>query len=173
MRPKQILALGVLALGLSAVPANAQTLQEAIVSNLETVRDKTVALAQVIPADKLSHKVHPDVRSLGEELMHIASSNFRYPTMIGVAPAMVSDAWLRGTVESPEQTVAALNASFDYLFAAIRGITDLNATATVMRREMSMNGYLITMVTHIHEHLGKSISDARSAGIVPPWSEGQ
>ena len=173
MRPTRFIALGALALGLTAPAASAQTLQEAVVSNLETVRDKTVALAHAIPADKLSHKVHPDVRSLGEELMHIAASNFRYPTMIGVAPAGVSQAWLRGTVESPEETAAALTASFDYLFAAVRGITDLNARATVMRNEVSMNGYLITMITHIHEHLGKSISDARSAGIVPPWSEGQ
>jgi hypothetical protein len=154
-------------------PASAQTLQEAVISNLETVRDKTVALAGATPQAMLAHKVHPDVRSLGEELMHIASSNFRYPTMIGVEVADVPETWRSGTVESPEETVRALNASFDYLFAAVRGITDLDATATVRRNEISMNAYLIMMITHIHEHLGKSISDARDAGIVPPWSEGQ
>lgn len=173
MKPSRISGLALAALATITVPASAQTLQEAVVSNLETVRDKTMALARATPQDKLGHKVHPDVRSLGEELMHIASSNFRYPTMIGVAPADVPEAWRSGTVESAEETARALEASFEYLFGAVRGITDLNATAEIRRREMTMNAYLIMMITHLHEHLGKSISDARSAGIVPPWSEGE
>jgi hypothetical protein len=171
MRSTRSLVLGLLALGLTAVPSRAQTLQEAVISNLETVRDKMVAMAEAVPADEYGTKVHPDVRSFGDELMHVASSNYRWPGMIGVeAPADVPEAWRRGTVESPEETAKALNASFDFLFDAIRGIDDLNATATVMRREMSMNAYLLTMTTHLQEHLGKAITDCRAAGVVPPWS---
>jgi len=173
MKPSHPLALLALLSAVASAPASAQTLQEAVVSNLETVRDKTMALARAVPQDKLGHRVHPDVRSLGEELMHIASSNFRYPTMLGAAAADVPEAWRAGTVESPEETARALEASFEYLFGAVRGITDLNATVTMRRNEVTMNAYLVTMITHLHEHLGKSISDARSAGIVPPWSEGQ
>jgi len=171
MNPIRSLALGALVLAMTAVPASAQTMQEAVISNLETLRDKMVALAGAVPADKYDHKVHPDVRSVGEELMHIASSNYRWPGMIGVdAPDSAPEAWRSGTVEGPEQTQAALTASFDHLFGAIRGIEDINATATVMRREMNMTTYLLTMTTHLQEHLGKAISDARSAGVVPPWS---
>ena len=173
MKPSRTLPVVLLLSAISVLPASAQTLQDAVVGNLETIRDKTMALARATPQEKLGHKVHPDVRSLGEELMHIASSNFRYPTMIGVAPADVPETWRSGTVESPEETARALEASFAYLSDAVRGITDLNATAEIRRREMTMNAYLIMMITHLHEHLGKSISDARSAGIVPPWSEGQ
>jgi uncharacterized damage-inducible protein DinB len=173
MKSSRTLPVALLLSVLAAVPVSAQTLQDAVIGNLETVRDKTMALARAIPQDKLGHKVHPDVRSLGEELMHIASSNFRYPTMIGVEVADVPEAWRAGTVESPEETARALDASFAYLFDAVRGITDLNATVNIRRRDMTMNAYLIMMITHVHEHLGKSISDARSAGIVPPWSEGQ
>jgi uncharacterized damage-inducible protein DinB len=173
MKSSKLVVLAALSLVLVASPASAQTLQEAVISNLETVRDKMASLARATPQEKLGHKVHPDVRSLGDELMHIASSNFRYPTMIGAAPADVPEAWRAGTVESPEETAKAIEASFEYLFTAVRGIQDVNATMTMRGREMSMNAYLITMITHLHEHLGKAISDARSAGIVPPWSEGQ
>ena len=33
-------------------------------------------------------------------------------------------------------------------------------------------GVLVTILSHLHEHLGQSIAYARINGIKPPWSEG-
>ena len=32
-------------------------------------------------------------------------------------------------------------------------------------------GVLVTVLSHLHEHLGQSVAYARMNGVVPPWSQ--
>ena len=173
MKSIRILALSMMALGLLAAPGGAQSLPEAVIANLETLRDKSIMLAEAVPFSSYGHKVHPDIRSFGDEVTHIAASAFRFPNALGVEPPDVPEAWLRGTIVSQEETVQALRAGFDHLFAAVRQIDDVNATVTARGgRQITLNASLVGLVSHLQEHLGKAITDARAAGVVPPWSEG-
>ena len=36
---------------------------------------------------------------------------------------------------------------------------------------MTKRNFMVTMIGHLHEHLGQSIAYARSNDVVPPWSE--
>ena len=116
---------------------------------------------------------HPDIRSFGDEVTHIASSAFCHGNGLGAESPDVPEAWLRGTVVSQEATVSALRAAFDHLLTSIGNIDDVNAMLSGRGgRQSSVNATLVGIASHLQEHLGKAITDARAAGIVPPWSEG-
>lgn len=172
MKFLKTLALAAVAVAALARPATAQTLQDEIIRDLQTLAEKVVALAQAVPVSDYTHKVHPDVLSIGEEFMHIASSNFRFPEMLGEQAPEIPEDWARGNAEGIDQAAAAeaLNASFSYLYDVVRGIDDLDAPVTVFGRQTDARGWLVVTTVHLHEHLGKLISASRSVGVVPPWS---
>jgi hypothetical protein len=37
-------------------------------------------------------------------------------------------------------------------------------------KDTTYEGVLVTILNHLHEHLGQSIAYARMNGVVPPWS---
>jgi hypothetical protein len=173
MKLIRVLTLGAFVLGVLAIPAAAQSLPDAVIANLETLRDKSIMLAEAVPFSSYSHQVHPDIRSFGDEVTHIASSAFRHGNGLGAESPDVPEAWLRGTIVSQAATVSALRAAFDHLFASIGDIDDVNAMISGRGgRQSSVNATLVGIVSHLQEHLGKAITEARAAGVVPPWSEG-
>jgi hypothetical protein len=36
--------------------------------------------------------------------------------------------------------------------------------------KFSVRNFMVTMIAHLHEHLGQSIAYARMNGVTPPWS---
>ncbi len=172
MKWSQAPVLGAFALLLAASPATAQTLQDEIIADLRVMQEKIAGLADAVPLASYTHRVHPDVRSIGEEFMHVASANFRFPGMLGVDAPDVSPAWISGDAEGVEQAaaVAAVNASFEFMIDVVADIDDLSREMIVFGRPTDVAGFLVVMAGHLHEHLGKLISDSRSVGVVPPWS---
>ncbi len=39
--------------------------------------------------------------------------------------------------------------------------------------DTNIDGVLLRLLVHNHEHMGQSIANARSIGVVPSWSAGQ
>ena len=65
--------------------------------------------------------------------------------------------------------------SFDYIKSGIKGLPDANLDnmTEFFGMKMSIRAVLITLLTHMHEHLGQSIAYARMEGVVPPWTAAQ
>jgi len=101
--------------------------------------------------------------------MSIQVSGFELPA--GVDLGSDREAWDKTTTNKAE-IIATLNQSFDALSDMVKklGEEDLNKTVQVFGMEMSQRNFMITMLNHIHEHLGQSIAYARMNGVVPPWS---
>lgn len=175
MRVARMLALAVIGWVSLAGPVAAQTLQEEMIGDLEVLRDKFVGLAQAVPESSYTWRPGEGVRSVGEVYMHVVQANFGFPRMIGVAaPEGTASAWTTGDAQGLDRAtaVAALNASFDHVVQAVRGITAerLEEKMQVFGRPTNVRGFLVVMETHLHEHLGQSIAYARTNGVVPPWS---
>ena len=173
MKTIKILALAAFAVGLGAAPAAAQSMQQAIMNDLRGVHQKAVGLAQTVPVDTYTWRPSEEIRSIGEVYMHIASANFRFPGMIGVSPpAGTSADWISGNAEGVDRAtvVAAINASFEFLYMVVEDIEDMDGDVNLFGTQTNVRQFLITMNTHLHEHLGQSIAYARTNGIVPPWS---
>jgi len=151
---------------------NDRSLLDESVVDLRIMQEKFAGLAAAVPASDYTNRVHPDVRSIGEELMHVASANFRYPDMLGIQPPQVPQSWIAGDADGIDQATAidAVNESFDFMVAVVESVDDLDREMLVFGRPTNVRGFLVVMSGHLHEHLGKLISDSRAVGVVPPWS---
>ena len=68
--------------------------------------------------------------------------------------------------------IEQLNKSFAYAIAAVQTMSnaDFARLEPKLGPEANSGDVVYLMVTHAHEHLGQAIADARSNGIVPPWT---
>ena len=138
------------------------------VANLDEAQAKLLDLAESTPAEKYSWRPARDVRSISEVYMHIAGSNYFLATYIGTPAPQLPD--LEKTVTRKEDVIAELRKSFDHLRAAAANTKDLDKQVKLFTSTPSQRGVMLTILTHIHEHLGQSIAYARTNGVTPPWS---
>jgi uncharacterized damage-inducible protein DinB len=137
-------------------------------ANLDEVEEKIMDLAENTPADKLSWRPAPGVRSFSEVYMHIAGGNYFLATFLGVPSPRTAD--LEKTVTKKADVVAELRRSFDHLRAAASRTEDLEKQVKMFGNTTTHRGVMVTMLSHLHEHLGQSIAYGRMNGVVPPWS---
>lgn len=143
---------------------------------------KFTALAETLPDDAWTWRPMPGVRSSSEVVRHVAATNYLMPMVLGVMPP--EDVGVGMGPEGPtgleayeadtdrDAALAALDASFDHLRAALHGIPPerLEEELTVFGQTMTVRGFMMVMATHMHEHLGQLIAYTRANDTVPPWS---
>ena len=68
-----------------------------------------------------------------------------------------------------------LQKSFDFLKDAIKKTPEANLEnpVTFFGQKTTVRGLMLTVLSHVHEHLGQSIAYARMVGVVPPWTAAQ
>jgi uncharacterized damage-inducible protein DinB len=138
-------------------------------TNLDDIQEKTISLAEETPADKYSWRPGKGVRSISEVYMHVAGSNYFIPTFIGTdAPKLTGD--LEKSITRKAEVIAELRRSFDHLRVAANNVNDLDSSVKMFGTTTTRRGVLVTILNHLHEHLGQSIAYARMNGVVPPWS---
>jgi uncharacterized damage-inducible protein DinB len=109
------------------------------------------------------------LRSISEVYMHIAGGNYFLATFLGVDPPKMNPD-LEKKVTKKADVLAELRKSFEHLRNAANGVSDLEKPVKMFGNNTSHRGVLVTMLNHLHEHLGQSIAYARMNGVVPPWS---
>lgn len=138
-------------------------------SNLDEVEEKILDLAESTPADKFTWRPAPGIRSVSEVYMHVAGGNYFLATFLGTpAPNRTSD--LEKTVTKKADVIAELKRSFEHLRAAASRTEDLEKPVKVFGNPTTHRGVMLTILSHLHEHLGQSIAYGRMNGVVPPWS---
>jgi uncharacterized damage-inducible protein DinB len=138
-------------------------------ADLEDLESKIVSLANATPADKFAWRPSKDVRSISEVYMHIAGANYFLSTFVGV-DAPKNDGDIEKNVTKKADVVAELRKSFVHLRNAANSAAELETNVMMFGRQTTYQGVLVTMLNHLHEHLGQSIAYARINGVVPPWS---
>jgi uncharacterized damage-inducible protein DinB len=145
-------------------------------AELSVAEDHLVRLAEKLPADKYTWRPAAGVRSVSEVLLHVASSNFNIPRVLGVSPkeGMLGAEYQTSTTDK-QAVVAALKQSFVFLRNGIGKLTDADAEKKVpwFDGENTYRGILYFMTRHTGEHTGQLIAYARLNGITPPWNEGR
>ena len=153
----------------SQAQSQAAGLQAALVKDAGTLSDKFTGLARVM-SGKYDWKPAQGVRSVADVFNLIVKENGLLAGVLsgtpntGAPPAPITD---------PEQMQAALVASYINLQEAITGLSDndLQTTVKLFGREWAKQDALMHILEDQHEHLGQSITYARSNGVVPPWSK--
>lgn len=140
-------------------------------ASLDEVEEKIVSLAEATPADKFAWRPAPGVRSISEVYMHVAGGNYFLATFIGVkAPSRNGD--MESKVTAKPDVIAELKKSFQHLRNAVSATpdADLEKSVKMFGNQTTYRAVQVTMLNHLHEHLGQAIAYSRMNGVVPPWS---
>ncbi|HJW92828.1 MAG TPA: DinB family protein [Thermoanaerobaculia bacterium] len=141
-------------------------------SDLDDVQKKIMDLAAAVPADKYAWRPNKDVRSVSEVYMHIAGGNYFLATFLGVKPPEDMPKDLE-KITDKKDVLAALQKSFDHIRTIMKNTTDADFDKAVklFGNPTTQRGVYVTMLNHLHEHLGQSIAYARMNNVTPPWSK--
>ncbi len=153
-----------------------------LMTDVNQVESKLLALAEAVPEDQWDWRPAEGVRSIREVFMHVAADNYFIPAGLGIAPpastGISGDSYpsvqeYEARVLSADATVEELSASFAYLDAVMTGqdAARLGEPQSLFGQEFTGQQLWILTATHLHEHLGQMIAYARMNGIVPPWSQ--
>jgi peptidylprolyl isomerase len=147
---------------------------------LPELEEHVMSLAKAVPEEKYSWRPGPGVRSFQEVFLHIANGN---QLLLNVAANSPESDVLRKQIEdnakgegqpaTKEKILTMLADSFHAVHAFIdsaRAAT-MNRDVNFFGRQVTARATLISLETHVAEHLGQAIAYARMNGIVPPWSK--
>jgi uncharacterized damage-inducible protein DinB len=140
---------------------------------VDDVAKKIVALAQAMPEEKYGWRPSEGVRSVSQVYLHIALGNFFVPRFAGVDPPKDATRDLEGISEKG-RVIETLQKSIQHLKEGWASLSEADLEKRVKifgTRDTSARDVFMTVLMHMHEHLGQSIAYARSNGITPPWSE--
>jgi uncharacterized damage-inducible protein DinB len=153
----------------SQAQSQAAGLQAAFVKDAGTLSDKFTGLARVM-SGKYDWKPAQGVRSVADVFNLIVKEN---GLLAGVLSGTPNTGAPPASITDPEQMQAALVASYVNLQEAITGLSDndLQTNVKLFGREWAKQDALMHILEDQHEHLGQSITYARSNGVVPPWSK--
>ena len=165
----------------SPVQASAQSEAAIPVLQMATrIENNLMAMAKAIPADKYDFAPNKEVfasgspaefatvRTVAQELTHVAGMPYRLLAPFGVKPDHEPDLKALNAMTSKDEIVKALQASFDYQNKVIASITPENAFAPKGMHNMSMMSMLLMMFNDYGDHYGQLVEYGRMNGIIPP-----
>lgn len=146
---------------------------------VDFVQGHITALEQAM-AEKATWRPAEGVRSVSEVYLHVAFGNYVITKMMGFDPpaeakfSMDIEKWDKQTTDMAK-IAEILKASFDHVRSVAKKMTpaDLEKRMNLFGHEMTWRNGLISVLNHMHEHLGQSIAYARMNAVVPPWSAEQ
>lgn len=145
-----------------------------LVGQLNRVQGQVTSLENAIPQDKFTWRPEEGVRSVSEVYLHIAGSNYFLTSFAGVKLPAESKVDEKGTTDKAK-IAEALKASFEWTKEAVSKFSDadLEKQVKMFGQTTTVRNVLLTLLGHIHEHLGQSIAYARTNHVTPPWTAEQ
>jgi uncharacterized damage-inducible protein DinB len=164
--------------GTAALDVKSAThLRAEYLADLDTLHEKITQLAKAIPADKYGWRPSPDVRTIAQVLMHVASEFYYYtPRSIGgqgpadYGPAQAKNAALE-KVTAKAEVLDHLDKSWAHTKAQFAASDATKLTGSYQPWNMPLDRAAFNMDGDLHEHLGQLIAYARSVGVKPPWTK--
>jgi len=138
------------------------------IGQLEFVKGRIMQLAEAMPEDKYTWRPDDEVRSVGEVYVHIADANIYFLSLM-----TGNETEYEAENNNDKKTaLKKLEQSFQTLKESVSKFTeeDLNREIEAFGRNFTVRNFMITLISHIHEHLGQSIAYARMNNVTPPWS---
>jgi hypothetical protein len=146
--------------------------------DLDGLRDKFLALARVVPADKRGWRPMEGTRSFHDAFAHVAAEGNTETAMFGGqlpagSLARFDDEEARLGKLPDDQLIAAMDKSLQSLSATLAGLSlDKMNTSIAYYGQPTLPRVATTYTLNdLHEHLGQLVAYARMSQIVPPWSK--
>jgi hypothetical protein len=146
--------------------------------DIDGLRNKFMALAKAVPANKLRWRPMEQTRSFHDVFAHVAAEGNTETGMFGgklpagsLADFDAEEARL-GKLPN-DQLIAAMDSSMQSLSTTLAGLSlDKMNTSIIYYGRPTLPRIATTYTLNdLHEHLGQLVSYARMNQIVPPWSK--
>jgi uncharacterized damage-inducible protein DinB len=175
------------AAGASASPSNPATIASAIDREISLVEKEVVEAAEAMPESKfdfspeklnISGSDYKGVRTFGQQLKHVAASNYLIwsPITGEKAPDTANDGKGPDSMTAKADIIKYLKDSFAFGHNAVATLNDSNLVQPIVRnnRPPTTRLFLATFAAaHAFDHYGQLVEYLRMNGIVPPASRGQ
>jgi uncharacterized damage-inducible protein DinB len=175
------------AAGASASPSTPPTIASAIDREISIIEKEIVEAAEAMPEDKfdfspeklnISGSDYKGVRTFGQQLKHVAASNYLIwsPITGEKAPDTVNDGKGPDNMTAKADIIKYLKDSFAF---GHKAVATLNASNLVQPISSSSGRqttrlFLATFApAHAFDHYGQLVEYLRMNGIIPPASRGQ
>jgi hypothetical protein len=175
------------AAGASAPSSTPPTIASAIDREITIVEKELIDAAEAMPEDKfdfspeklnLPGSDYKGVRTFGEQLKHVAASNYLLwsPITGEKAPDTVNDGKGPDNMKAKAEIIKYLKDSFAFGHKAVATLNDSNLVQSIIRNNKppTTRLFLATFApAHCFDHYGQIVEYLRMNGIVPPASRGQ
>ncbi len=146
---------------------------EQIVEEVRQSRAYTVECAMAMPEDKFNFRPVPEVRSFGQQLVHIAQANgsiMEWHVEGKKNPSWPYSGDGKELVTSKADVIAQLNASYDYIEKGLSQMTDERLQDRIKTEMGELTKYwgLHLILDHATHHRGQGVVYLRINGIKPP-----
>src|SRR5205809_6100486 len=171
----------------SGTPSTPPTIASAIDREISIIEKEIVETAEEMPEDKIdfspeklniSGSDYKGVRAFGQQLKHVAASNYLIwsPITGEKPPDTVNDGKGPDNMTAKADIVKYLKDSFAFGHKAVATLNDSNLVQPITRNNKppTTRLFLATFApAHAFDHYGQLIEYLRMNGIVPPASRGQ
>jgi len=175
------------AAGASASPSTPPTIASAIDREITLVEKEIVEAAEAMPEDKfdfspeklnLPGSDYKGVRTFGEQLKHVAASNYLiWSSITGEKPPdTVNDGKGPDNMKAKVDIITYLKDSFAFGHKSVATLNSTNLVQPVTSRSGRQTTRLFQATfapAHAFDHYGQIVEYLRMNGIVPPASRGQ
>ncbi|HEU0272907.1 MAG TPA: DinB family protein [Candidatus Udaeobacter sp.] len=175
------------AAGASASPSTPPTIASSIDREITIIEKEVVEAAEAMPDDKFDFSPeklnvpgsdYKGVRTFGEQLKHIAASNYLIwsPITGEKPPDNVNDGKGPDTMKAKADIVKYVKDSFAFGHKAVATLNDSNLVEPIKSSsgKPTTRLFLATFApAHCFDHYGQLVEYLRMNGIVPPASRGK
>src|SRR5438034_3920170 len=163
------------------------TIAAAIDREISIIEKEIVEAAEAMPEDKfdfspeklnISGSDYKGVRTFGQQLKHVAASNYLIwsPITGEKAPDTVNDGKGPDNMTAKADIIKYLKDSFAFGHKAVATLNDSNLVQPIIRNNKPPTSrlFLATFApAHAFDHYGQIVEYLRMNGIIPPASRGQ
>src|SRR5436309_10694588 len=171
----------------SGTPSTPSTIASAIDREISIVEKELIDAAEAMPEGKfdfspeklnLPGSDYKGVRTFGQQLKHVAASNYLIwsPITGEKAPDTVNDGKGPDNMKAKADIIKFLKDSFAFGHKAVATLNDSNLVQPITRNNKppTTRLFLATFApAHAFDHYGQIVEYLRMNGIVPPASRGQ
>src|SRR5258705_10243381 len=175
------------AAGASGTPSTPPTTASAIDREISIVEKELIDAVEAMPEDKfdfspeklnLPGSDYKGVRTFGQQLKHVAASNYLIwsPITGEKPPDTVNDGKGPDNMKAKAEIIKYLKDSFAFGHKAVATLNESNLVQPIIRNNKppTTRLFLATFAAaHCFDHYGQMIEYLRMNGIIPPASRGQ
>lgn len=167
-----VLILAVM-LSINAFPSGEQPIfVKEFIGQVEFIEGRLLQLEGAMSQEQMTWAPAEGVRNVAAVYLHVAEANFMLVgKMTGEAPKGERGEIEKSTTDK-NKIAEIMKASFSKIKESAANLSeeDLNKEIKMFGMTFTLRNFMITILNHMHEHLGQGIAYARMNGVTPPWS---